>query len=276
MTDSIKANETFAGEGRVSTYRRRILAWSMYDWADHGIITTTLVTFFPPYFIAIAAPAFLEAGKLTSDKAAMAIASDSASNVFSLVLALALFIAAIVAPILGTYADITGRRKRILIVVTAVGSLLASFMITLTTGLWLLGLALYAGTQVAVNIALGLNSSLLPHVSRPEDLNRVSTMAYALGYVGGSLLLAANAALYLFADKLGISGDTAVRIAFFTTGVWWLLFTLCATFSAIVSCSKCSSPSGCTVKASVPSFCWRQPTAQRSGWIPRCWSSQFS
>lgn len=209
-----------------STYRRRVLAWSMYDWADHGFITTTIVTFFPPYFIAIAAPAFLEAGKLTSDKAAMVLAADNASNVFSLAVALALLVAAIVAPIVGTYADITGRRKRFLVVVTAMGSLLASFMITLTTGLWLLGLVLYAGTQIAVNIALGMNSSLLPHVSRPDDLSRVSSLAYALGYIGGGLLLAANTTLFIFADKLGIDGGVAVRIAFFTTGIWWLLFTL--------------------------------------------------
>jgi UMF1 family MFS transporter len=198
----------------------------MYDWADHGFITTSIVTFFPPYFVAIAAPAFLEAGKLASDKAAMTLAADTATNIFSLVVALALFVAAIVSPILGTYADITGQRKRLLVIVTAIGSVLASFMVTLTTGYWLLGLALYAGTQITVNIVLGLNSSLLPHVSRSDDLNRVSSLAYALGYIGGGILLAANTALFVFADKLGMSGDTAVRIAFFSTGIWWVLFTV--------------------------------------------------
>ncbi|MBX3061426.1 MAG: MFS transporter [Anaerolineae bacterium] len=207
-------------------YHRRVFAWAMYDWADHGFITTTIVTFFPPYFIAIAAPAFLAAGKSANDAAAMGLAADTASNVFSLVIALALFISAIVSPIIGTYADLTGRRKRILIVVTAFGSILASMMATLTTGLWLLGLALYIGTQIAVNIALGMNSSLLAHVSRPHDMNRVSSLAYALGYIGGGLLLAGNTALFVFADKLGLDSGTAVRIAFFTTGVWWLLFSL--------------------------------------------------
>lgn len=208
------------------TYRRRVFAWAMYDWADHGFITTTIVTFFPPYFIAIAAPAFLAAGKSTRDSAAMGLAADTASNTFSLVIALALFISAIVSPIVGTYADLTGRRKRILIVVTAFGSILASMMATLTTGLWLLGLALYIGTQIAVNIALGMNSSLLAHVSRPNDMNRVSSLAYALGYIGGGLLLAGNTALFVFADKLGLDSGTAVQIAFLTTGIWWLLFTL--------------------------------------------------
>src|SRR5258707_15425943 len=107
-------------------YRRGIFAWSLYDWADHAFITSTASTFFPPYFIAIAAPAFLEAGKATNDKAAIALGADNASNVFSLSIALALFIAALIAPVVGTYADITGRRKRILVVVTALGSMLAS------------------------------------------------------------------------------------------------------------------------------------------------------
>ncbi len=70
-----------------------------------------------------------------------------------------------------------------------------------------------------------MNSSLLPHVSRPDDLNRVSSMAYALGYVGGGILLGVNTALFVFSDRLGIDGGTAVRIAFFTTGLWWMLFT---------------------------------------------------
>ncbi len=207
-------------------YRRRIFAWSMYDWADSGFITTSIVTFFPPYFIAIAAPAFLEAGKTASNKVALALATDSASNIFSLVVAFALFVSAIVAPIIGTYADITGQRKRMLLAVTVLGSVLASLMVTLTTGMWILGVALYAVGQIAVNIALGLYSSLLPHVSRPDDLNRVSSMGYALGYVGGGLLLAGNTALFVFADKLGIAGGTAVQIAFLTTGIWWLIFTL--------------------------------------------------
>ena len=207
-------------------YRRHVFAWSMYSWALDGMITTTIVTFFPPYFVAIAAPAFLEAGKVASDKAAAALAADSATNVFSLTIALALFIAALIAPVVGTYADITGQRKRILIVVTALGSIVASMMLALTTGAWLLGLVLYVGTQIAVNIALGMNSSLLPHVARPDDLNRVSSLGYALAYVGGGILLTANTIVFLFADRLGIESDTAVRIAFFTTGVWWMLFSL--------------------------------------------------
>ncbi len=207
-------------------YRRRILSWSLYDVADHAYITTTASTFFSPYFVAIAAPVLLAAGAATTDTQAMALARDTASNIFAFTVSIALLISAIIAPMLGTYADITGRRKRILIAATVVGGIFASLMATIVTGTWVWGLVLYGITQIALNVALGLNSSLLPHIAQPGDMNRVSSLGYAMGYIGGGLLLAANTALYLFADKLGISSSTAVQIAFFTVGIWWIGFML--------------------------------------------------
>jgi MFS transporter, UMF1 family len=207
-------------------YRRRIFSWSLYDVADHAYITTTASTFFSPYLIAVAAPILLAAGASSSDEAAMALARDTASNIFALVVSLSLLISAVIAPVIGTYADITGRRKRILVIATVVGGIFASLMATIVTGTWVWGLALYVITQIALNIALGLNSALLPHITLPADMNRVSSLGYAMGYFGGGILLAANTALYLFADKLGIDGSTAVQIAFFTVGVWWIGFMI--------------------------------------------------
>ena len=208
-------------------YHRRIRAWSLYDWADHAVITTMAGTFFPPYFIAIAAPAFIIAARAASDQTgAEALARDTASNYYAFAVSLALLIAALLAPIIGTYADITGRRKRILVVATIIGGGFASMMYVLTTGRWVLALVLYIGTQIALNIALGLNSSLLPHVTRAGDMNRASSLGYAMGYIGGGVLLAANTALFLFAGKLGIDSGLAVRIAFLTVGIWWIGFMI--------------------------------------------------
>jgi UMF1 family MFS transporter len=205
-------------------YRRRVFAWTWYDWADHAYITSTASTFFPPYFIAIAAPALMGAGA-TGDAAA-ALARDTASNLYALTVSIALFIAALLAPVIGAYADITGRRKRLLIAATAVGACIASAMFVLVTGMWLAALLMYAATQVAMNIALGLNSSLLPHIARPDDLNRVSSLGYAMGYVGGGVLLALNTVLFLAAPSVGLDSSLAVRIAFLSVGVWWLGFSL--------------------------------------------------
>ncbi len=209
------------GEAAERGYRRRVRAWALYDWADHAYVTVTATTFFPPYFVAVAAPAFLAAG---AGADASARARDTASNVFAFAVSAALLIVAAAAPFVGTVADLTGRRKRFLLATTALGAALAAAMATVSTGRWVLGLALYVGSQIAVNIALGLNSSLLPHLARSDDLDRASALGYAMGYLGGGLLLAAATALYLGAERIGLTRDVAVRLAFLAVGVWWLGF----------------------------------------------------
>ena len=210
----------------LKTYNRRVSSWTWYDWANHSYITTTASTFFPPYFVAIAAAAFLTAGASMKDEAAAALARDSASNMFALTVGFALLLAALLAPIIGALADITGGRKRLLVGATVVASIFSSLMFVLTTGMWQLALVLYFITQVAMNIALGLSSSLLPHVARPEDVSRVSSLGYAMGYVGGGTLLALNTALFMFSDKIGIDSSLAVRIAFLSVGIWWMVFSI--------------------------------------------------
>ncbi len=207
-------------------YNRAIRAWSFYDWANHAYITTTASTFFPPYFIAIAAPAFISAGKSAVDPAAASSARDAASNVFAFTVSGALLFAALLSPLLGTYADITGKRKRTLLWTTGLGGILASMMVVVQTGNWPMGLLLYFLTQIAMNVALGLNSSLLPHVARPDDLDRASSLGYAMGYAGGGLLLAINAALYFFSPALGITHGLAARFAFLSVGLWWIGFSM--------------------------------------------------
>ncbi len=207
-------------------YNRRIRAWSFYDWANHAYITTTASTFFPPYFIAIAAPAFIAAGQSAGDPAAASSAREAASNVFAFTVSGALLCAALLSPLIGTYADITGKRKRMLLWTTGLGGLLASMMVVVRAGNWPVGLMLYFLTQIAMNVALGLNSSLLPHVARPGDLDRASSLGYAMGYAGGGLLLALNAALYFFAPSFGISHGLAARLAFLSVGLWWIVFSM--------------------------------------------------
>ncbi len=225
MATPLQTGAAAAAEAE-TLYNRRVRAWAFYDWADHAYITTTASTFFPPYFIAIAAPSFLAAGALATDAVAQAHARDAASNTFAFAVSLALFVAAILAPLIGAYADIRGWRKRLLLVTTLAASAFSSLMFILVTGMWVQGLVLYFLSQILMNFALGFSSSLLPHVARADDMNRVSSLGYAMGYFGGGLLLALNTALYLFADKLGLESGLVVRIAFLSVGIWWTVFSL--------------------------------------------------
>ena len=54
----------FSDDQAKKAYKRRIISWAWYDWANHAYITTTASTFFPPYFIAIAAASFMAGRRL--------------------------------------------------------------------------------------------------------------------------------------------------------------------------------------------------------------------
>jgi UMF1 family MFS transporter len=94
---------------------------------------------------------------------------------------------------------------------------------------------------LAVVVGIGLNGSfvaydaLLPHVARPDELDRVSSAGYALGYLGGGLLLAAQLAFILNPSLLGLPSGAAAtpveatlptRIAFLSVAIWWVAFTV--------------------------------------------------
>jgi UMF1 family MFS transporter len=81
--------------------------------------------------------------------------------------------------------------------------------------------------SIGVSGATIFYDSLLPHVARSGDMDRVSAQGYALGYVGGGLLLVINVLMILYPQVFGIpDAGTAVRLTFLTVAVWWAVFSL--------------------------------------------------
>ncbi|MFW6193150.1 MAG: MFS transporter, partial [Gemmatimonadota bacterium] len=67
-----------------------------------------------------------------------------------------------------------------------------------------------------------------PHVAPEEELDRTATSAFALGYLGGGLLLALNLAWILRPAWFGMpeDGTLPTRLAFVSVAVWWALFSI--------------------------------------------------
>jgi UMF1 family MFS transporter len=102
-------------------------------------------------------------------------------------------------------------------------------------GDWLLASVLFVLANIGANGSFVFYDALLPHVARPEELDRVSTAGYALGYVGGGLLLALDLLLIQRPDLFGLpSGEGLTpeqatlpsRLAFLSVALWWGLFSL--------------------------------------------------
>jgi UMF1 family MFS transporter len=90
-----------------------------------------------------------------------------------------------------------------------------------------LGAVLFGLGNVAMYTAFVAYDALLPHIARPDEVDRVSLAGYALGYLGGGLLLAGNVAMVLKPAWFGLAdGAAASRAAVGTVAVWWLVFTI--------------------------------------------------
>ena len=195
-------------------------AWAMYDWATSAVQTTVMVAVFPIYFVKVAG-AYLE--------------PSAATQRLATVNTLALVVVALLSPILGAVSDYGGIKKR----------LLAAFMILgagATAAMWLvdrgdigLASALFMLSLIGAAGSFVFYEALLPHIARPEEIDRVSTAGYAMGYIGGGVLLALNLAWIQKPDWFGLPSGTnlpeslatlPVRLAFVSVAVWWIVFSI--------------------------------------------------
>jgi len=134
---------------------------------------------------------------------------------------------AVLSPVLGAMADYAAVKKRMLAVFLGIGVVATAAMFFIYRGDWVLALALFMLGNIGVYGTFTFYDSLLPHIARGDELDRVSTAGYAVGYLGGGLLLAINLAWIQKPAWFGIPDTgTAVRLSFLSVAVWWLLFSI--------------------------------------------------
>jgi UMF1 family MFS transporter len=201
---------------RFALDRPEARAWALYDWANSAFWTTVITAVFPVYYAEIA-------GDLRDGQAQFR---------FQLATTLALVVIALAAPILGTMADVRAAKKRFFtaFVLLGAGATLGFFWVE--PGDWLLGLVLFALGNIGAAGSVIFYDAFLPLIARDEEADLLSASGFALGYLGGGLMLALNCAWILqpgwFGFPTGPDADATLpaRVALASVGVWWLLFTL--------------------------------------------------
>jgi UMF1 family MFS transporter len=188
-------------------YKRRINAWVMYDWANSAFATTILAAVLPVYYSQVAG------ANLPSDATATAY--------WSLGLSISLLIVAILSPILGTVSDVMRGKKKLLAIFAGIGILGTALLVFVESGDWMLASILAILGRVGFNGSLVFYDALLAHVARPADQDRVSARGYALGYLGGGLLLAANVLMIFL-----LPGTWGPRMSFLSVAIWWAVFSI--------------------------------------------------
>ena len=190
-----------------STYARVVNAWCMYDWANSAFATTILAAVLPVYYSQVAGATLPSEAQVTA--------------YWSTGISISLFIAAILSPILGTVSDVMRGKKRFLAVFVGLGIVGTGLLVLVDTGDWLLASILFMVGRVGFTAANVFYDALLPHVATEEDRDRVSTRGYAMGYLGGGLLLAINVAMIRL-----LPGTWGPRLSFLSVAVWWAVFSI--------------------------------------------------
>lgn len=180
----------------------------MYDWANSAFATTVLAAVFPIYYSAVA-------GSTLPSRA-------TATQYYTLTLSASVLVIALVSPILGAIADGRGARKKWLLAFAFLGAIATTALYTVGAGDWLVASIIFGLARIGFGGSIVFSDALLPHVAREEDMDSTSSKGYAIGYLGGGLLLIANVALIFALPDDGLG----VRISLASVGLWWAIFTI--------------------------------------------------
>jgi UMF1 family MFS transporter len=187
-------------------------AWAWYDWANSVYFTTVITAVFPGFFATYAA-AGLEPAQATAR--------------FGLITTVSVAVVAIMSPVLGALADYSGIKKKLLAAFMAIGVLACASMAFITEGNVALASLLFFIGNIGVSGSLVFYDSLLPHVAKAEQTDRVSAAGYAMGYVSGGVMLVINLLWILQPETFGFANAaSAIKASFVAVALWWAVFSL--------------------------------------------------
>ena len=193
-------------------YKKDAISWALYDWANSAFATTVMAGFFPIFY-----KSYWASDLSNLESTAMVGYANSLSGL----------IVVLLAPILGAYADIGTKRKKLLLLFASLGILCTASFYFIPQGEWMLAALLYAIAAVGFSGGNVFYDSLIVSVSDNENRNRVSALGYSLGYLGGGLLFLINVIMFLNPQLFGIeSQSNAVLLSFFMVAVWWAFFSI--------------------------------------------------
>ncbi|WP_434758339.1 MFS transporter [Paenibacillus amylolyticus] len=192
--------------------KRAVKAWIMYDWANSAYATTVLAAVLPVFYASVAAA--------TVDK-------DTAASYLAYTHSIGMLCVALLTPLLGTLADLSGRKGDFLRVFAITGIVATLGFSVIGEGDWLLASVLLVLSTIGFAGGNTFYDAMLPDLVPAERRDMVSSKGYAYGYIGGGLLLATNLLMIQQPGWFGMPNTLAgTRLAFISVSLWWLLFSL--------------------------------------------------
>ncbi len=198
---------------KLGLHRPELRAWAMYDWAITGFYAVVVVTVFPIYFQQVAAadlPATL------------------ATQHFATATTIALILVAGIAPVVGAITDYIAIKKRLLGTFAGIGVAAVAGMYFIHEGQWVLAATLFILANIGANGSMIFYDAMLPHIAKQDEIDRVSTAGFAIGYCGATVLLGFCLVMIMEPQIFGLPTDSTLptRLSFIAVAIWWAAFTV--------------------------------------------------
>jgi len=192
--------------------KKSIYSWALYDWANSAFATTVMAGFFPIFF----AQYWSNPENLSLSTFYLGLGNSVAS-----------IIVVLLAPILGAIADRGTYKKRFLVFFAFLGVLMTAGLALVSQGMWQIALLTYVIATVGFSSANTFYDSLLPAVSNKDNVDYVSGVGYAFGYIGGGILIVINFLMITYPSFFGFADSVeGIKWSFVSVALWWAIFSI--------------------------------------------------
>lgn len=194
-----------------------VRGYALFDWGKSAFETSVTVAILPAWFAYL----FLKANGLTTTIGSIEMTGDA---IWSFSVTAAALLVAIVSPSLGVIAD----RRRIkmwwlrnLTYLGAGATIMLALAPMFENSEWIWLMVFFVLANIGLNGAGVFYNALLPHMGTDDEMDRISNLAFAYGYLGGGLLLVVHLAMVML-----LEGDWIIPFCMASSGVWWFCFAL--------------------------------------------------
>lgn len=191
---------------------KTVFSWALYDWANSAYATVILAGFFPLFFKQY----WSDATSVSQSTFQLGLTNSIASTII-----------VILAPVLGAIADAGNSKKRLLLIFASLGILMSAGLYFVAQHETVLALSLFALSVIGFSGSVIFYDALIVGICKKESYDKVSTFGFALGYLGGGILLAFDVYMMRNPTEFGFSNSAdAVKFSFLTVSIWWFVFSL--------------------------------------------------
>ena len=189
---------------------KKYYSWVLYDWANSAYATIVLAGFFPIIF----AEYFASSIPASERTLYLGISNSSAS-----------LILIFLAPLFGLMADKISNKKLFLLIFASLSIISTLILSFISKDSFVLASIFFSISLLGFMMSnVFYDSMLLNFESHKYD--KISSMGYALGYLGGGLAFVFTLMFLYFNSDSPIEIISSNKISFIFAASWWLIFMI--------------------------------------------------